>query len=462
VAQPCQFAAEVRTQAVFHLDVQATEPLPARSVKRLLRVHAVTQGVQNHLHVALRLHEAAHHAERPHRRAVTGQEAGDDGVVGPLARCQGVGVARVQVEVMAPVVQRHACARHHHAAAEAHVVALDQADHVALAVCRREVHRTPGAGGAGLGIEGRLADPVTQPGKVRRRQQPLDWNLGVPHVGHMGVRLGKGQLDRLDLHVQPRCRVPLVRQLQAVQHAQRHESGDALAVGRNLPDVVALIAGADRRDPLALVRGQVRGANQSACLFGVTSDLLGQLPLVEICAAARRDALQRGRVALAGPDGSGAGREACRGKDVEPFVQFRQVQAAVDTHRPRPVVGRHRAERVAALGIIDGRLEQFGERQPPEAPVQIGPAAHRSRHGHWQPAVGGHFAFRQRPQAQSSRGRAAGIQAVQLAVCPDEREIVSADAVCGWLQHRQGDGGGEGRVYGVAARLEDAQARLSG
>ena len=61
-----------------------------------------------HLQVALRLHEAAHHAE--HRIQLLGVAAhgrggcGDDGVVRPLAGRQAVGVVFIQDEVGAPVL----------------------------------------------------------------------------------------------------------------------------------------------------------------------------------------------------------------------------------------------------------------------------------------------------------------------------------------------------------------------
>src|SRR5882762_3714350 len=53
---------------------------PARAVDGGLRVLAVVDDARKDLHVALRLHGAAHQAEGRHRPAVLGDEGGDDGV----------------------------------------------------------------------------------------------------------------------------------------------------------------------------------------------------------------------------------------------------------------------------------------------------------------------------------------------------------------------------------------------
>ena len=91
--------------------------------------------------MALRLHEAAHDAKWAHGRAVLGQEARDDGVVGPFARRQAVRVGRIEREIVAAVLQRNAGAGHHQARTKAHVIALDKGHHVAIAVGRAQVNR---------------------------------------------------------------------------------------------------------------------------------------------------------------------------------------------------------------------------------------------------------------------------------------------------------------------------------
>ena len=68
----------------------ALEPLPAGGVQSRLGIKAKVEGVHDHLEVPLGLHEPAHDAEGADRAAIPGHEAGNDGVVGALARGKGV------------------------------------------------------------------------------------------------------------------------------------------------------------------------------------------------------------------------------------------------------------------------------------------------------------------------------------------------------------------------------------
>ena len=61
---------------------------PARRVDGGLRVLAVVDDAREDLHVALRLHGAAHQAEGRDRLAVLGDEGRDDGVERPLLRAR--------------------------------------------------------------------------------------------------------------------------------------------------------------------------------------------------------------------------------------------------------------------------------------------------------------------------------------------------------------------------------------
>jgi predicted dehydrogenase len=121
-------------------------------VARLLDVHAEVDQVAEHLHVPLRLHVAAHHAEAQPGPAVLGDEARDDRVERPLVRLQAIGVARVEREQAAAVLEREAQAVRDVPRAEAVEVALDQADAVEVPVDDRHVDRV------GLGrVAGRRA-----------------------------------------------------------------------------------------------------------------------------------------------------------------------------------------------------------------------------------------------------------------------------------------------------------------
>ena len=67
------------------------------------------------------------------------EEGRDDGVERPLAGRDDVGAAGIEAEAVAAVLQRQPQPGHHHARAEAHVVALDEADHHAALVGGGEV-----------------------------------------------------------------------------------------------------------------------------------------------------------------------------------------------------------------------------------------------------------------------------------------------------------------------------------
>lgn len=72
--------------------------------------------IKAHLHVPLRLLECAHDSEGAEQVALwVGGQARDDGVVGPLARPQAVGVLGVQYEAVPPVLQREAAPLGHNA-----------------------------------------------------------------------------------------------------------------------------------------------------------------------------------------------------------------------------------------------------------------------------------------------------------------------------------------------------------
>ena len=113
----------------------------ARRLARLLNVHAELEHVQQYLHVTLRLHVAAHHAEAQPRLAVFVGHGRDDRVVGTLARRELVGMAFFEREQRAAVLEHHACTRYDHARAEVVEDRVDERDDVAVLVDDRQVDR---------------------------------------------------------------------------------------------------------------------------------------------------------------------------------------------------------------------------------------------------------------------------------------------------------------------------------
>src|SRR5947207_14359944 len=98
---------------------------PARAVDCRLRVLAVIDDAREDLHMALRLHGAAHQAEGRDRFAVLGDEGRDDRMERPLLRPDLVGMALGRDEAGSAILQRNAGARYDDARAEAGVVRLD-------------------------------------------------------------------------------------------------------------------------------------------------------------------------------------------------------------------------------------------------------------------------------------------------------------------------------------------------
>ena len=152
MAQALELAGHLHAEPGLHGDGIVPHPLPAGGVQGLLGVQVEVHVVHDHLDVALGLHVAAHDAEGTHGLAVLHQEAGNDGVVAALAGLEGVGVLLIQGEVVATVLEGDAGTAHHHAGAEAHVVGLNEGDHVALPVGTAEVD---GAAfwGNGVGVD---------------------------------------------------------------------------------------------------------------------------------------------------------------------------------------------------------------------------------------------------------------------------------------------------------------------
>lgn len=112
-------------EAVLHQHCLVLKPLPAGGIQGGLRIEAKVNGVHDHLQVALGLHKPAHDSERPYRLPLPGDKAGDNCVVGALARGQHIFMTGVKGEVMTAVLQGNAGARHHKAGTEAHIIALD-------------------------------------------------------------------------------------------------------------------------------------------------------------------------------------------------------------------------------------------------------------------------------------------------------------------------------------------------
>ena len=155
------------------------------------------------------------------------------------------GLAGVEAEAVAAVLQAQAVARHHHARAEAHVVALDEADHHAALVGGGQVD------GAALDRRCRRRSPARASGRSAWRARPgrpASSSCCGRHLHRRAARPRSGRRRRRPAS-SPRSAgaaqaAPSDRQrgeVEVLQDAQRHQRGDALAVGRDLVQRVAAV-----------------------------------------------------------------------------------------------------------------------------------------------------------------------------------------------------------------------------
>ena len=64
MAHRAQLVGNGLARLTLQFEPPAADPLDARRIKRLLRVHVIIERVDEDLGLTLRLHERAHHAER--------------------------------------------------------------------------------------------------------------------------------------------------------------------------------------------------------------------------------------------------------------------------------------------------------------------------------------------------------------------------------------------------------------
>ncbi len=129
----------------------AANMFPTRGIARLLKPHVEIDEVQDDLHMALRLHAAAHQAEAqpgferaglfdwhgPHlaaRHVLLEGESRDDRMEGPLAGLEDVWMGRVEAEQLAPVLEHETEAIRDEPRAHAAIVRLDKGHHHAVLV----------------------------------------------------------------------------------------------------------------------------------------------------------------------------------------------------------------------------------------------------------------------------------------------------------------------------------------
>jgi hypothetical protein len=256
-------------------------------------------------------------------------------------------------------------------------LALDEAHHHPALVGGREIDRAALDGVAGGEWLGALhVDQLRAAGKVRVVEHLLRRHFHRLALGNVAVRVGEGELHRLDLDV---LRVRAVhreaRHVEFLDDAKRDERGDALSVRRDLVQAETTVVAADRLDPFGLEAGEVACLHRAAMGGREAFDRLRDLAPVEGLALRFSDEPQCARSRLEVEQLAHLGRPA---PGQEAFGKSRLL--AQLGRRRGPLLLHDDRHQVPALGDVDRRLEQVGERQLPDALGQRLPAGDRARH----------------------------------------------------------------------------------
>ncbi len=418
--------------------------------------------------MALRLHRAPHHAEAHPRLAVLGDEARDDGLERTLARRIAVRVILLQHEHLATVLQDESQARRRHAAAHAAVVGLDQRDHHAVGISDGHVDRVTFLQllrRTRLHFTQRLVhrDQLAALSGVAFGNQPVDRGRVERRIGVEARAVGEGQLLGFheQVHVFGRAEGD-VGEIVAFQHVEDLQRGDALAVRRQLPHVIAAVVAADRLHPLAVMAGHVLIAQVAAIGLEVGADGAGDLAFVEGIAAALGDLLQRvGQVRVL------PHLALARGMAVDRELLGEARVLGQSRHRAVPVVGDHLGDRVAFAGVADGGREVVGHRLAAETVMQGEPAIHRAGYRDRQRTGGRNLL--QAPalelgQGQRLRRATRAVVPIQLPAfgVPYDREQITADAVAGGFHQTESGIGRDRGIHRRTTGLHHVQGDLGG
>jgi hypothetical protein len=244
--------------------------------------------------------------------------------------------------------------------------------------------------------------------------------------------------------------------VEMLEHAERHQRDDALAVRRDLVQRVAAVIHRERLHPVVFVRREVGCAQRAAVLSCVRFDLLGNVAAVE-------------RLALAGGD---LFQDTSVFRKLEAFSRARRAAAWHEglgeaglvlelRHLLRPLRSDRRRDEKAFTAVLDRALEELLERQFPELRVQLDPRRHAARHADRIPAALRHAVASGEVRVVPRGGRAAGgVEPVQALAVPEDRVGIGADAIRDRLHKGQSNRRGEDRVDRAASGGEHLQAGL--
>ncbi len=303
--------------------------------------------------------------------------------------------------------------------------------------------------------------------RIGLRDQLRDRHIDEVRIPEVGGAVCEGELHGLGNHVQARRRAgAALGQIEGLEDVGDRDQGDApRRGGRKGEDLVAPVAAADRLPPLCLVALQVLGGEDPAPFPHRLGDRPGQAAPVEHIGALGGDQSKRPRQirldqAPPGLDGSRVGRKLDRGclREV-----LRPTQLSPELRRDRMA----RPDREPFLGNLDCGLQHFGEGLGSEIRQGPGQPLHQARRADGEGTEPGGMRGQARLQvhvrAGRRRRRLPGVDGDRPAVGqPDQDEAAAADPGVVGIAHTEGEGGGDGCVDRIAARLEHGEARGTG
>ena len=264
---------------------------PARRLHGRLRAEAAIHQAGDERRLGLRLALAAHGAVGEARAAVHEVHGRDQRVRGALAGRQAIGMAHIQREERAAVLQQHAGLAGHHAGAELVVEALDHRDGVARVVRRHDGDRVARGGwpvDPACGAPGNETPALGEPLAIEgdRHRHVHDVRIREPAVAVL-----ERELRGLDRQVHE-VGVVQRREVEALEEAEDREGREALRRRRKARGLAATIGNAQRLDPLGPVRRQVLGGQRATGGRRALRDPPAERAAIERLGAAARDLLQ--------------------------------------------------------------------------------------------------------------------------------------------------------------------------
>ena len=214
----------------------------------------------------------------------------------------------------------------------------------------------------------------------------------------------------------------VVADVGVLQHAKRHQRGDALTVWRDLVQFHVVKALADGAAPVVVMRSQIVGRHRAAIGLGEGRDLLRDLAFVEGAALGFGDGAQG----------------ACGAGVAEAFAGFGRASLGHESLGKAGLVLEHRGpfgprrahdrrHDKAVFGIADRGGQHGRQAEAAEFFRQFDPGADGTGDGHGVPAVFGDAVLEILGRPGSGRA-ARGVQPVQLLAVPQDAEGVRAKA----------------------------------